>query len=179
MSSADIFFCPPDVMEAQQAWGANSGPASLAAILRRPVMELARFFPNFVANKCIYPVLMMEAITMATKQEPNVTRYKGAGSRGRIFPVKGVACVQFSGPWDSGPHLWPSSEAKLKSRGKKQLKHAHWLASRATSCGVMIYDVTVQQWLVLDEWTDDVLPALLDDHKSSGWWCRMGYEVLS
>lgn len=169
MSSADVLYSPTDVAEAKQAWGANSGPAALAAILRRPVMTTIGYFPRFVSNRCVYPAHMRDAILVATKNEPDVTRFN-AGSMGRVFPGRGVACVQFHGPWD---------RKRSKGRGAAQLKHAHWIATFATVDGMMIYDASVQQWLHMNDWLEDVLPPLMEDHKSGGWWCRMGYEVLS
>lgn len=176
MSSADIFFCPPDVAEAKEAWGAASGPASLAAILKRPVMELSEFFPKFITNKCIYQRRMYKAIQLCTGRDPVITRACGRGNRGRVFPGLGVACIQFGGDWTDEPYYvrW---RKHTTSRGKEQYQHAHWVSSRATACGIMLYDVTVQQWLILNDWVEDVLPSLLDDNKSGYWWCRMGYEV--
>src|SRR5687767_4354213 len=42
---------PPDIDRAYDAWQANCGPCSLAAVLGRPVMRVKTLFPHFAAGR--------------------------------------------------------------------------------------------------------------------------------
>jgi hypothetical protein len=177
MSTTDgILYCPPDVDEAKKAWGANCGPAALAAVLGRPVMEMAAYFPRFHPGRCASTVQIAEAIAKATDDEVAVTPSQridmrsGKGFVSRMWPSRGVACLMFHGPWDL-------QRSRSPDAAKKLYKHAHWIGIQQLGMVTMVYDIHSKCWEPVCDWRDETLARVLDDHKSNEWWCRMGFEI--
>ena len=158
-----LFYNPDDVAEAHDAWGANCGPAALAAILHRPVMQVARYFPDFPEKPWTTPTKMTDAMMQA-----------GIKSYGTVesWPVYGLVFIQFEGPWEK-PGVPPGAA----------YRHTHWVAAlddgnKHDPKERWIWDVNNDNWTEFWRWEEGTLAALLKHHKrSTGWRIRRAFEV--
>lgn len=165
MSDA-ILFNPSDVDEAHAEWGANCGPCSLAALLGCPVADVRGWFPAFPARPWVNPTTMKGALDAAGARW-SLTRRAMQPASGQVveFPVRGLAFVQFDGPWCA-----PGAPVTAAYR------HTHWVAVS----GSAVYDANARCWLTREDWVTDILPAILAATKrATGWWCRTGIEVTT
>lgn len=160
-------YVPTDLMDANLAWGANCGPAALAAVLRRPVQDVQPFFKKFPGYTT--PTLMLHAIRAADR-EAVITPINDSASRGRCVPFYGVAFLQFSGGW------WDAKPPRV------QYKFTHWIA---VSCDRdtkerHVYDANADHmggWIPHDEWLAHVMPRIASRHGATGCWVRSAWEV--
>ena len=153
---------------------ASCGPASLAALLGRPLVELRDAFPaqrpgrtwtNFdqmlaAARPAAHPVLGWE---------------DGNGS----WPRLGLALVQFRGPWEA-PGL-PRAAS---------LRRTHWVAVTPLLDGAgrpvggpMVFDVNALDmnygWAPRSWWEAHIIPEVASGLRGAtgAWWVRAGIEV--
>ena len=138
----DIPAVLPDTIEAGDAWNANCGPMSLAAVLGLPTVEAARPlvqpFRGFMS-----PTNMMDALEVA-HDNGLVT------ASSRIFqrppaadpwPVLGLVRIQWEGSW-----LDPGVDKRAAYR------QTHWIGARDVLGAVEIYDATPNRWVPLERW---------------------------
>lgn len=138
-------FTPPDVEDAHRLWGANCGPAALAAMIGLPLAEVRHCFPDFPGYTNF--TLMQAALSLAHRIDywVGMQRWPGPGHYG-------VLQVQIEGPWtDIGV---PPAAA---------LPHTHWVAVEGDG---LIYDINAG-WLTREQWDAAIVPALLSSHRRS------------
>lgn len=159
---------PPDILEAHNAWGANCGPCTLAAIIQRPVMQVRDLFPDFSNRRYVNPTHMKEALRLAGVRFSN--RF-GADKR----PRYGLAFIQWRGPWD-------------ERSVAEQYRHTHWIGVAAgvhTPTGKnleVVYDVNAGHWVSRADWedVDKGVAAWIVKHTkgaTGAWFIRTGIEV--
>ena len=147
-------------LEAADAWGANCGPMSLAAVLRLGIVEGARElvqpFRGFMS-----PTDMYQAVKRAESR--GLCKFLGRGTIGRgdpdPWPTLGLVRIQWIGPWcDPG------------ANPRAAYRYTHFVAVKHLEepghC-TMIYDATPNRWLPLwlwSKWCTSLLPK-----RATGW----------
>lgn len=156
------FYRPTDVAAANVRFGASCGHAALAAILGCEVERAWRAGQAIFAGKSWVSAPAMEQVLRDTR--PGNWR---VGSSERQFPVRGLALLQWDGPW-MAPGL-PFGA---------QLARTHWVAVDRVPAGEMVYDINQDGWLPRAAWELSTIPMLLALHKrATGWHVRRTYEV--
>lgn len=151
-SHGQIFYCPPDIEAAMADWKASCGPASLAALLGRPVMAVKEFFPEFPGYT--NGTTMLRALELAGLSAGMKIQTGG-------WPKRGLCWLGFKGPWSVMPfHI--------------KIKYSHWVAVKTIADNTIVYDVNENAWLPLPVWERHVLPQLLGRYKKA----QGGYEVF-
>lgn len=158
-------FTPPDLYEANEAWGANCGPGALAALLGEPVMGLRPLFPKSWTT----PTVMAAALRSKVQRYQQEVGMPLAQARGH-----GLAFLQVQGRWDNAPE-------------RVQYRHTHWVAfARVSLKGagplLFIYDVNAPPaggWLPFLLWDREVMAAICSRKAgASGLWrVRLLIEV--
>jgi hypothetical protein len=153
-------YTPPDVAEAYDAYRANCGPAALAAVLRRPVMSVREFFPQFPARAWTNPTQMRAAADAA-----------GVMWKAHVLPLRrlpsyrGLVLLQIDGPWcDPGVPVGAA------------YRHTHWVGLD----GGMVYDANAGEWLPPRRWADEIMSDIVSrTPRATGWWVRSGIEIFT
>jgi hypothetical protein len=147
-------FVPWDIEVARINFGANCGPASFAAITGKEVCRVMAHFLHFEHSRWTNLTQMRRAfedagyVTMVRK---------------RALPGRGVALVQWLGPW---------TERDFFSRWS--LVHTHWVAVQ----GGWIFDHTVGAWETLLGWRERVAPEFIAEIPgATGWAVKYGVEI--
>lgn len=149
-------FIPWDIEVAEYNFGANCGPTSFAAIAGREVCRVMQYFEHFEHSSWTNLTQMRRAFDQAGYA---VTVHK------RQLPPRGVALVQWLGPW---------TESHFFSRWS--LRHTHWVAVDRD----WIFDYGVGDWQPLPVWEKETAAAYLANiPEAGGWAVKYGVEVIS
>ena len=129
----------PDTFEAADAWGANCGPMSLAAVLGLAAVEAARPlvqpFRGFMS-----PTDMIAALKRGYGL---MERWANIGhSPADPWPMLGLVRIQWLGPW-CDPGVNPRAAYRA----------THWVGARDVLGAVEIYDATPNRWIPLERWS--------------------------
>ena len=150
-----MLFAPPDVDAAYDAWGANCGPCSLAAVLGVSVEAVRPFMDSGWERRRYTNLMHMYAALRNAGAKVSPTP-------GTEFPAHGLAFIQWKGPWDS--HVL------------RAYQHTHWLGID----GEMVYDLNADaSWVKRDLWKK-AMPVLIRDEMKGAtgdWYVRKGIEV--
>jgi hypothetical protein len=147
-------FVPWDIEVAQINFGANCGPASFAAITGMEVCRVMRYFRHFEHCRWTNLTQMHRAFGEAG-YTANVQRCG--------LPSRGVALVQWLGPW---------TEKNFFSRWS--LVHTHWISVE----GMWIFDHNACCWQTLGEWAAGTASELmLEVPRATGWRIKYGMDV--
>lgn len=147
---------PTDAEQAFEEWGANCGPAAMAAICGMQLSEIRKHMPNF-------PGYTTPSIVLQTLRSAGLKCDYGVE---RQWPLRGLVCIQFGGPWmEKGAH-WA-----------EPYKRTHYI-------GVMydaVYDVNCDGWGTRAEWEAEIAPWLGGFHKKwdGTWFARSCVVVTS
>jgi hypothetical protein len=150
-------YTPPDIRSASESWGANCGPAALAAITREPLEAVRPHLCDFESKGYTNPTMMYAALTAMrlgwTHTEPDM-------------PAFGLVRIQWEGPWTK-----PGVPMRARYR------HTHWIGTCREAGGLTrwIFDVNCESvggWIDADVWRTRVVPWLLREcePKASGDW---------
>lgn len=169
---------------------ASCGPASLAALLQRPLPELRHAFPRATPSctwtnleRMRYALNSLGAIGLSFEETLLVGAVEGVrDALARAWPRRGLAIVQFRGSWDAMPVNHPA-----------QLQRSHWVACVpvGTRFGDQelttdaIFDINAVEsglggWLAREEWLSGMVAYLVEGFgkKATGeWWLRAALEV--
>lgn len=133
---------PMDIETANDRWGANCGPVSLAAFLGLEVEEVRPWFAHFPERTWTTMCDMQQALRSA-----NISI---ADEHYRI-PSRGLLLVQFEGPW---------------KRHRNASRYRHWLAVNNN----YVFDLNWPQWLPIKIWSLLVFPKFRQIEPAiSGW----------
>ena len=147
-------FVPWDIEVARLNFGANCGPASFAALLGTEVCRAISYFPQFEHSNWTNLTQMLRAVEFADYD---------AEIRRRAFPARGLALIQWLGPW---------TERDFFSRWS--LPHTHWVAVE----GPWVFDHTAKKWQGLREWAGTVAKEFVSEiPRATGWAVKYGVEV--
>ena len=148
---------PLDVREAHANWGANCGPAALAAALGRDIADVVASFPNFPDRPYTNLPMMVGALNSLGLSWSKVD---DPGSRDG-FPTNGVVLIR----WISHTHS-PSQFNGIQRR--------HWIAVASD----FVYEINLDSWVPRQLWETGFLPILAKDHPQPGAWViDAGYEL--
>jgi hypothetical protein len=147
-------FVPWDIDVARINFGANCGPAVFAAVTQREVCRVMQFFPHFPDCRWTNLTQMLRAFAVAGY----TTDLHRCAS-----PPRGLALVQFLGPW---------TEKNFFSRWS--LIHTHWVGVE----GKWIFDHNAGCWQTLDEWSEGTATELIAMvPRATGWRIKYGVEL--
>lgn len=181
----------------RETW-ASCGPASLAALLRRPLAEIRHAFPSHTAEKTWTNLAMMDRALarLGVKREHTLDDiaaqlFAHGAERPKAWPRRGLVIIQFRGSWDAMPVNHPA-----------QLQRTHWIAispmqnpdgaatlvfGRELSFAFdvnMLVDRTVPTscgWTTRETWerrfAPDLARAAHGKRATGAWWVRAGIEV--
>lgn len=161
IAADDSSFLPPsypsaphDVHVARAAFGANCGPAALAAILSLGVCDVMQLFPQFPERPTTAPRQMRRALEVCGLHVKNIEE----------FPKFGLALVAAEGPW-----------SRWKRATGWTLRYTHWVAVR----GQEVYDINEAGWSSMESWSVSAASNFQGEWpKMSGWCVRLGLEIL-
>lgn len=168
MITKDLY-TPPDVADAHELWGANCGPAALAAILGQPVMTMRPFLADFATRPFMTPTQLSAALRAA--QQPFRVRRHLSEAR----PQYGLLFVQWEGPWTQ-----PGVPVRAA------YTHTHWVGVAWTADqGQMLYDVNAGDdarwggWCAARTWALHIVPAICEGIPGAdgGWFVRWACDV--
>lgn len=157
---------PPDVDEQHELWGANCGPAALAAILGRTVAEvrpLIQPFKGYMHAGDLEHALM--CVPRVSVRRQNFTVIHGRGSRSRPWPTHGLAVIQIDGPW-----------CDLKNP-RAAYKYTHTVAVDRRGAFPRVYDGNATMWLHEADWQREIMDEIVRTKRATGWWIRTSLEV--
>lgn len=178
----------PDTIEAGDAWGANCGPKSLAAVLGLPTVAAARPlvhpFRGFMS-----PTDMLNALAAAARAG-DVVSFRHSRDIGDPWPMLGLVRIQWLGPW-CAPGVNPRAAYRhthfvgvrtVDRRSKEAfalvsaavdgmrsgaLSGLPGCATSITTDPILIYDATPNRWLPLwawERWNPTLWPK-----RATGW----------
>lgn len=144
---------PADLPEAIEGWGANCGPAAIAALLGLTLAAVRPHLAGFENRGYMNPTHVKVSLR-ALGHEPRLTP---ALDR---WPVTGLAFVQWGGPWRVVAEAY---------------RHTHWIAVKDD----WVYDVNGNQWAPRWWWEKEIAPLLarLRPERNGTWYVRTGYSV--
>jgi len=153
-------YTPPDVTAAYESWGAQCGPAALAALLG---IEVNALRPHLGAKTWANPTDIRRALEVLRVEHS----YRSSATRGDLdFPARGLAFVQIAGPWLAAGV--PVGAA---------YRHTHWVASDREH----LFDINEGEaggWLPIAGWKQWIAPELVAATKrADGWYVRATIEV--
>ena len=169
MDYAELY-CPPDVIDAYEQWGASCGPCALAAILRRPVDSLHSYLAGFDGRHYMNPTHVCDALTAVQ------ARYTRVLPSLSTPPSYGLYVAQWEGPW-----LKPG----VPPRAAYRYTHIVGVAL-CEEYGLMIYDVNASThsslqgaWVPHSWWEKEIVPCITATIKRAdgGYYMRWAYEV--
>lgn len=154
----------PDTIAAGDAWGANCGPMSLAAVLGLPTVEAARPLVQPFRG-LMSPTEMLDALTRAA-QASLLASFKPRRPGDNPWPALGLVRIQWVGPWcDLGdPRIAyrythfvgariPSSRSVAGARlATAEIERQRDGRGVSPFPDVEIYDATPNRWIPLVEW---------------------------
>jgi hypothetical protein len=157
-------FTEADAEKAYDDWGANCGPAALAAILHVGLEVVRLHLRGFDAKRYTTPTMMFEALVSLG---PEFQRRSTP-----TWPRYGLARIQWEGPW-CGPGVPPAA----------RYRYTHWVGAAQRNGGQGVFDVNCLNngtgWVALDEWERVIVPHLAASHKraTGGWHITHAIEV--
>lgn len=160
-------YTPLDLAKAIKKWGANCGPAALAAVVGCPLSIIRDWFPSFVAKGYVNPTQMTAAIAASGRRA--VLTAWSPETWGRKSPKHGVAFLQFKSP----------SIDALPVR--VQYQHTHWIATHGLAGRLypeMVFDINAGEWIPPRDWELEWWPKFAEAHQATHFSIRTAYEVI-
>ena len=152
--STALPFVPWDVEVARVNFGANCGPAAFAAVTQQEVCRVMQYFPQFPECRWTNLTQMLRAFAEAGY----ATQVQKCAA-----PSRGVALVQWLGPW---------TEKQFFSRWS--LIHTHWIGVESDR----VFDHNACCWQTLGEWAAGTAAGLIAEvRRATGWRIKYGVEV--
>ena len=161
-------FTEDDVERAADAWGANCGPVSVAAICELTLDEVYPHVGEFATKRYTNPTLMFAMLrSLGVKFEAGMLGYGAREMRLQAWPHYGLARVQWEGPWTK-------PGVPIKARYRK----THWVGcAYDDDTGERgIFDVNCMSngdgWVRLHDWETILVPWLVPqvDPRADGRW---------
>lgn len=158
-------FTEADAEQAWKEWGCNCGPAALAAVLGITLEQARGLLRSFDSRRYVNPTMMRTALNYYWPQRPlEFGWHVLTGDRPQIWPMYGLARIQWHGPW-----MNPGVPARV-AYGK-----THWVAAcRGVDNDTGIFDVNAMNtggWISLADWRDIMVPWILKEvPRADGKW---------
>lgn len=146
-------FVPSDIALSEEVFGANCGPRSFAAFVRKDVCRIMRYFKQFPDSPWTTMGHMEKALTEYGLQ---CTRLN------RVMPEAGLALIEFHGAWSNH---WAA-----------RLKRTHWIAYRQGH----VFEPDAGIWFAENEWRCRLMVDVVRKMTSCGGWSVMtGLDVVA
>lgn len=165
-----LAFTLADAERANDEWGANCGPAALAAVLGKPLGDVRPHLVGFALKGYTNPTMMFDALRSLDIQHK---RNKPSTSRGCPWPKFGLAHIQWEGPWTK-----PGVPMRARYR------YTHWVGACARNpSDVGIFDINAMNsggWVSLDDWSATIVPYILKNvpRATGGWHITHSVEII-
>ena len=164
-----IRFTIDDAQRAHDEWGCNCGPAALAAMCDLTLDEVRRHMGDFEQKHYTNPTLMFRALDSLGARYTRAylgEKRAGASLTVRGWPSRGLARIQWEGPWTR-----PGVPMAARYR------QTHWVGALTTPSGnVGVWDVNCMKngsgWVSVEKWNEILVPWLLAEchPKADGKW---------
>ena len=160
MTTPRPIFTASDQAHAYAIAGANCGPGALACMSGRTPLQIATMLGDRFRKLGGTTEIMIETALVALDMPWTLTT--GA------LPDHGIVRIFWEGPWTDF---------------YDRCRHSHWIGATLTRNGHYIFDInamSVGGWLPLKEWTDVLVPWLLErcEPQASGrWTIGEAYEI--
>lgn len=169
ITKPSLLFTLDDAQRAADEWGANCGPAAIAAISGLSLDAVRPHLGDFETKHYTNPTLMWAALRSLGVRWTCKTRLArdaaGAqyGDVGTVpLPEYGLARIQWEGPWTE-----PGVPIRVRYR------HTHWVGCASDpgfpltpgSEGPLLFDINamcVGGWITFVEWSRSLVPWLLE-----------------
>lgn len=144
---------PADIEEANEIWKANCGPASVAAILNRPVNDVRELFNGFEKRGYTNVTHIKQALDRAGVKHRSI---------GPKLPGHGLAFIQ-----------WGGHEKKPVI---VQYRFTHWIAVD----GLAVFEVNAPHLTTFESW-EEIMPEAIKEegHGNGTFTVRAGIEVIT
>lgn len=155
------FYVPPDTIEAYDVWGANCGPAALAALTRRTVMSLREHCQPWKGYLSLASMLgALWSVKVAHHVHRRDFKLTGKAHDPTRFGGR-LSLIQWGGPWlREGIH--PSAA----------LCRTHWVAVRHRP--LCVYDVNADDWQDPEDWEYVARTIMAEVPRCDGTWTVRG-----
>lgn len=161
------FTTDAELLAAHERWGANCGPAALAAACGLPIDSVRPALPAFGRTGYTNVRMMHEAIAVLGFRASYRPDFAGRNGATAAFPAHGLVRLQFG-----GPRTGPGASERWASC------HTHWVASKSIGEDLWVYDVN-GGWWPRGEWEAAVVTAIVrsKDRADGTWWPTHRWEV--
>jgi hypothetical protein len=148
-----LAFSAADAIFAHAEWGANCGPAALAACLGVSLDTIRPHLGDFERRGYMNVSMMRDAI-----ERPGF-RLIDSPRDAESFPAHGLVRIQWGGPWigDGVSQRWAA-------------RATHWIATKTLDDQPWVFDIN-GGWMLRREWEDKVVPLIVGSIKrADGTW---------
>jgi hypothetical protein len=156
---------------ANDEWGFNCGPASIAAVTEFRLDELRPLLGDFERKRYTNPTLMWK-ILANLEVEFAVDFAPGCGVAREMWPTFGLARVQWEGPWTA-----PGVPIRARYR------HTHWVGVDSRLSPRAIFDINAMEsggWVSEAIWIDVLVPWIIAHcapRATGGWHLTHAVEI--
>jgi hypothetical protein len=144
-----LFFTEEDSQRANDEWGANCGPHSLAAAIGCTLDRAHELLPTFDYKRYVNPTMMACALVMA-----DIDYVLSKGLRTPVL-CEGLNRIQWEGKW-----LRPGVPARVA------YGYTHWVAH--VKGWVFCTCMPIRLWITEQEWRESIA-EVCQRNKSDGW----------
>lgn len=151
---------PTDILACSEAWGANCGPAALAAALGVQVADVrdAVSSDGDFKDRSFMGIMDMKTAIHRYGATLGNECYDAAAVKMFDDPWPGmnnrVVMIQWRGSWESVP--------------RAAAAHRHWIAQIVLEDETIVFDANEEQWITFEDWRDRIVPQLLPP-RATGW----------
>lgn len=143
-------FTAEDAERAYDEWGANCGPAAIAAICGLTLEEVRPFLGDFESKRYTNPTLMWSILDALG------VRWSRQHCSAGYWPKYGLVRVQWHGPWTA---------ANVPARAA--YRHTHWVGAARRGGEVGVFDINAlgngSGWCSLADWSEQLVPWILKE----------------
>lgn len=154
-------FTLTDAERAADEWGANCGPAAIAAVLGKTLEDVRSHLGDFERKRYTNPTMMYATLRSLGVQWET----RAPSGWPRPTPPLALVRVQWEGPWTE-PGVHPYA----------RYRRTHWVGAAGGRDSIGIFDVNCLNngsgWVSFEDWRDVVVPWLLKElyPTASGKW---------
>jgi len=140
-------FTIEDVSRASDEWGANCGPAAVAAIMNMTLDDVRPFFAaaGYEAKRYTNPTMMFDVLRAIARPWNKMEA---------LWPSWGLVRIQWEGPW---------TEPGVPMRAR--YRHTHWIGATRRGAAIGVFDINAigngTGWVSLKDWDSVLVPWLL------------------
>lgn len=147
-----VRFTLADAERAYEVWGANCGPAALAAIMGLTLDEVRPHMGDFESKRYTNPTLMFESLGRLHRDGIC------AGWRrvDKVWPEFGLVRIQWEGPWTA-----PGVPERVAYRQTHWVGAAHVRGERGVFDINCVSSAHCNGWVTLKDWDQFAVPFIL------------------